>query len=196
MLTPKKMFTAKNFRGIFQYCKATRPNIGGILTMLRSRIRLDSSKDLNLTSCPSCRHKQSITNLECEACGIIFSKYMSYSPIKTQLNKFISPSEVADIRNTQERFTRVKHDVESKVELIVHCHKEKLLDLAAHHLKQDSDKNGINIIKRLVSSSYNEFKQGSFLRLVNTISKPTIMIPSILLFLLVVLTILLRKSIS
>ncbi len=189
------MFTAKNFRGILGYCKVTRQEIGSILTMLKSRIRLDSSKGVELISCPSCKHNQNLSNLECEACGIIFSKYMDYSPIKTRLNKFMSPKEVSDIRKTQERFTRIKHDVESKIELIVHCHKENLLDLAAHHLKQDSDKTGKNMIKRLVSSSYNELKQSAFLRFINIVSRPTIIIPSILLLFLVILTILLRKSV-
>ena len=118
---------------------------------------------------------------------------MDYSPIKTKLNKFMSPSEISDIRDTQERFTRVRHDMGSKIELIVHCHKEKLLDLAAHHLKKEDDKTGMGMIRKLVSGSYKESNYGVFQKFINTVSRPSIMIPMVLLILLMVMTIILRE---
>jgi len=158
-----------------------------------SRIRISTPKDIELMTCPSCKNKQAEVNNECEACGIIFSKYMDYSPIKARINSFLSPAEISDIRATQERFTKVRHDMESKVELIVHCHKEKLLDLAAHHLKKEEDKTGMGMIRKLVSGSYKEHGQGVFQRFINTISRPSIIIPMVLLILLMIMTIILTK---
>ncbi|MEI6079826.1 MAG: hypothetical protein WCQ53_04220 [bacterium] len=160
--------------------------------MKDSRVRISTPPAVDLRNCPSCRHKQASSNMECEACGIIFSKYMEYSPLKASLNRFMSPSEISDIRDTQQRFTKVKHDVESKVELIVHCHKNKLLDLAAHHLRQENDRSGMDAIKKLVSSNYTEQDQGNFLKFVNAISRPSIMIPIVLLLMLSVMAILMH----
>ena len=161
--------------------------------MKNSRIRISAPPNVELMTCPSCRHKQSGSKNECEVCGIIFSKYMDYSPIKTRLNRFLSPAEISDIRATQERFTKIRHDMESKVELIVHCHKEKLLDLAAYNFKKEDDKIGMSIIKKLVSGSYKESGPGVFQRFINTMSRPSIMVPMVLLVLLMIMTIILTK---
>jgi hypothetical protein len=165
-----------------------------ILILQTSRVRIQSTR-VELVPCPACSHKQSGTNKECEACGIVFSKYIGYSPVKTQMNRFMPSSEIADVRRTQERFTKIKHDVASKTELLIHCHKEKLLDLAAYHLKQDNDKTGMSIIRKLISGAYSEQEQTRFSRLASAVSRPSVMIPAVLLILLAVMTLILRNSI-
>ena len=104
--------------------------------------------------CPSCHYKQSKINTECEACGLVFSKYLNYTPVKANINKALSASEIKDIRETHKRFTRVKHDRGSKTELIIHCKKNETLDLAAYYLGRSKDREGIKILKGLLSTSY------------------------------------------
>ena len=118
---------------------------------------------------------------------------MDYLPIKARLNRFISTSEISDIRATQELFTKVQNDMESKIELIIHCHKGKLLDLAAHHLKKEDDKAGMSMIRKLISGNYKEPGQGVFQRFINTVSTPFIIIPTVLLILLAIITVILRE---
>ena len=165
-----------------------------ILILQTSRVRIQNT-NAALIPCPACRHKQSGTNKECEACGIVFSKYIGYAPVKAQMNRFMPPSEIADVRRTQERFTKIKHDVASKAELLIHCHKEKLLDLAAYHLKQENDNTGMSIIRKLVSGGYSEQETGLLSRFFSAVSRPSVMIPAVLLILLGVMTIILRNSI-
>jgi len=150
----------------------------------RTRMSIDQG---NLQKCPKCGHRQLTGRDECDSCGIIFSKHMSFTPIKTIMNGFLTPKEIKEIRNTQERLTRVQHDSTSKMELLVHCHKERLLDMAAHHLgKNETIKNmtlGNLEAERHYKTNYNFF---SFL------TKPLVIIPFILLVLLTAIALMLR----
>ena len=162
--------------------------------MQTSRVRIPAAT-VDLFSCPACKHKQLSTNRECEACGIVFAKYMAYSPVKAQLDRFMSAAEISDIRSTQDRFTRIKHDASSKMELLIHCHKEKLLDLAAHHLKNENDRAGMSVIRKLVSGIYSEQETGFVPRFLSAVSRPSVIIPVVLLLLLTVMTMILRNSV-
>jgi len=141
----------------------------------------------SLISCPSCNYKQSKANKECEACGIIFEKYSRYTPIKAITKKFLSPAEITEIREFQKHFTKIKHDTGSKTELILQCQKQELLDLAAYYVKNENDKTGMELIKKMSSLSYNEDnarfgKINSFVR--NLFSAPFVLTATVLLLLL------------
>jgi hypothetical protein len=142
-----------------------------------------------LYSCPACGQVQVDTNKECDACGIVFSKHLKYTPIKALLNKFLSPKEIMEIRNTEDKFSKIQHDKQSKAELIIRCQKEKLLDLASYHVRRENDKSGMELIKKLSSSLFitEEKKKISW--------TPSLVIFSIALFAIVVFTLILRLSI-
>jgi hypothetical protein len=136
--------------------------------------------------CPSCDYKQHAMNTECVACGLVFSKHLKYVPVKTLINKFLSPKEIMEIRRAEDKFNKVQHDQTSKAELIIHCQKENILDLASYHTRNSNDKNGMELIKKLSSIFY-----------IGTQKAPKIWTPSFILFttvlgLIVALTLLLR----
>lgn len=140
-------------------------------------------------SCPACGQAQMATNKECDACGIVFSKHLKYTPIKAFLNKFLSPKEIMEIRNTEDKFSKIQHDSQSKAELIIHCQKEKLLDLASYHVRRENDKSGMELVKKLSSSLFiTEEKKRSHWT-------PSLVIFSIVLFAIGVFTLILRLSI-
>lgn len=151
---------------------------------IRTRIAPQSGKLLN---CPACGHKQADGEMECESCGLIFSKHLGFTPIKTITSTFLSPKEVKEIRKTQERLSRIQHDNTSKMELLVHCHKERLLDMAAHHLGKDET------IKNMALSnleSERSYRTGS---LFSFFSKPLVIISLALLFMLLAIALMLRS---
>jgi hypothetical protein len=140
-----------------------------------------------LMVCPSCNYKQSASNSECEACGIIFGKYTRYTPVKAITKRFLSPAEITEIRELQKHFTKIKHDTSSKTELILRCQKDELLDLAAYYVKNENDKKGIDLIKKITSLSYNKdynnsAKTSSFVK--ELFSAPFVLTATILLLLL------------
>ncbi len=143
----------------------------------------------NFIFCPSCEHKQSSVNLECEACGLIFSKYLKYTPIKAFLNKFMSPKEIMQIRKAEERFTKVQNDRQSKTELIIRCQKERLLDLASYHTRRENDNDSMDLIKKLSSSLYIDNEKGK------SVWTPSLIMSSIILVILAALTLILRSYI-
>lgn len=143
----------------------------------------------SLIFCPSCEHKQSSFNTECEACGLIFSKYLKYTPIKALLNKFMSAREIMEIRKAEEKFTKLQNDTQSKAELIIKCQKERLLDLASYHTRRDNDKKSMELIKSLSSSLYIEEEKAQ------RTWTPSLILFSIVLGLLAVLTLVLRSYI-
>ena len=144
---------------------------------------VDSSSAKN---CPKCGHRQIVGNKECEACGLIFSKHLGFIPAKTLTSGFLSPKEVREIRRTQERFSNVQHDNTSKMELIVHCHKEKLLDMAAFHIGKNET------IQNMVLGNLEAEKSSRFDNLLSFFSKPLVIISSLLLLMLITITFLLR----
>jgi ribosomal protein L37AE/L43A len=159
-----------------------------------TRTKIPYRSDDHVT-CPSCGFKQKkrAGGGECESCGIVFSKHLSFTPIKAALNKFVSTREIAEIRDTQERFTNIKHDVSSKMELIVHCQKEKLLDMAAHHLKKEDDRAGLEAIKKLATNIYTEEKNDTVSKMLELFSRPLILVPAALFIFLLIMTLLLRS---
>lgn len=141
---------------------------------------------MELYSCPVCSRSQDANNATCETCGIVFSKHMAYTPIKTMFNRIISPKEIMGIRRAEERFTKIKHDNQSKAELIIHCQKENLLDLASYHTRRENDKTGMELIKKLSSLFY-----------IGTQKTPRSLTPTLVVFgsaliLLLLLTLILR----
>jgi len=157
------------------------------LAETRTRISIDQG---NLQKCPKCGHRQLPGRNECDSCGLIFSKHMSFTPIKTIMGGFLTPKEIKGIRDTQDRLSRIQHDNTSKMELLVHCHKEKLLDMAAHHLGKDETIKNMTLgnleAEKHYKSNYNFF---SFL------TRPLVIIPFILLILLTAIALLLRSFI-
>ena len=150
----------------------------------RTRVVPQNSKSQN---CPACGHKQAEGKTECDSCGLIFSKHLGFTPIKTITSTFLSPKEVKEIRKTQERLSRIQHDNTSKMELLVHCHKEKLLDMAAHHIGKDET------IKNMALSnleSEKSYRTGSLLAF---FSKPLAMISIMLLLTLIAIALFLRS---
>ena len=113
---------------------------------------------------------------------------MSFTPINLETNRLMSPSEIAQIRKTQDSLSKSSLDIGSKMELIVHCHKEKLLDLATHHLKKENDTHSLNVIKKLVSTNYSN-------KTIDWIKNPFIMISAALLAVLLIITLMLRSYI-
>lgn len=152
---------------------------------LRTRLNIDQR---DLKKCPKCGHRQLIGRKECDSCGLIFSKHMDFTPIKTVMGGFLTPKEIKGIRETQDRLTKVQHDSTSKMELLVHCHKEKLLDMAAHHLGKDETIKNMTLgnleAERHYKANYNFL---SFL------TKPAIIIAMMLLLMLTVFTLFLRS---
>ncbi len=137
-------------------------------------------------SCPACGQAQVPTNRECDACGIVFSKHLKYTPVKALLNKFLSPKEITDIRRTEDKFSKIQHDQQSKAELIIHCQKESILDLASYHVRRENDKNGMELIKKLSSALFigKEKQPANW--------TPSLIIFGIILGVIAVLTLLLR----
>ena len=151
----------------------------------RTRLNIDQG---TLQKCPKCGHKQLPGRAECDSCGLIFSKHMSFAPIKTVMTGFLTPKEIKEIRDTQERLSRVQHDCTSKMELLVHCHKEKLLDMAAHHLGKDETIRNMTLgnleTEKHYKSNYN---------FVSFLTRPTVIIPFIMLVLLAAMALMLRS---
>ena len=150
---------------------------------IRTRVTPQSSK---LHNCPACGHKQAEGGTECESCGLIFSKHFGFTPIKTITSTFLSPKEVKEIRKTQERLSRIQHDNTSKMELLVHCHKEKLLDMAAHHIGHDET------IKTMALSNLESEKRHNTDSLLTFFSKPMTIISVALLLMLIAIALMLR----
>lgn len=142
-----------------------------------------------LYSCPACGQVQLASNTECDSCGIVFSKHLKYTPVKAFLNKFLSPKEIMDIRRTEDKFSKIQHDGQSKAELIVHCQKGKLLDLASYHVRRENDKNGMELIKKLSASLLISKEKSKF----NW--TPSLIIFSIILVAVGLFTLILRLSI-
>ena len=153
--------------------------------MAETRTRIAPQKG-NLQNCPACGHKQAEGRTECESCGLIFSKHLGFTPIKTITSTFLSPREVKEIRKTQERLSRIQHDNTSKMELLVHCHKERLLDMAAHHLGKDET------IKNMALSSLESQERYRGSSLLAFFSKPLTIISLMLLLTLVAISLMLR----
>lgn len=101
---------------------------------------------------------------------------------------FLTPKEIKGIRETQDRLSRIQHDNTSKMELLVHCNKEKLLDMAAHHLGKDETIKNMTLgnleAEKHYKSNHDFF---SFL------TRPMIIIPFILLVLLAAMALMLRS---
>ena len=146
-----------------------------------------------LIPCPSCGYRQKKDVSACEACGIVISKHLAFTPIKASINKFMSPRDISEIRKTQDKLTKVQHDVGSKMELIVHCQKEKLLDMAAYHMKKDNDKTGLEVIRKLSGGIYTDETNGRLSRLLSLFSRPLILIPALLFVFLLIMTMVLRS---
>ncbi len=144
-------------------------------------------KNERLKNCPACGHKQADEKQECESCGLIFSKHLGFTPVKTITSNFLSPKEIKEIRKTQERLSRIQHDNTSKMELLVHCHKEKLLDMAAHHIGKDETIMNMALSNLETEKSYNKGALLSFL------SKPIVIVSLMLLLTLVLITFFLRS---
>ncbi len=83
--------------------------------------------------------------------------------------------------------SRIQHDNTSKMELLVHCHKEKLLDMAAHHIGKDETIKSMALSNLETEKSYNKGALLSFL------SKPIVIVSLMLLLTLVLITLFLRS---
>ena len=158
--------------------------------MAETRIKV-STGNYKTMSCPKCGHKQAELNIECESCGIIFSKHLRFTPIKAFTSRFMSPKEVVEIRKTQERFSKIQHDNTSKMELLVHCHKEKLLDMAAFHIGKDDTIKNMSL-GSLEAERHYRARYG----FISFLTKPLVLIPFMLLLFLTAIALMLRTYIK
>ena len=163
------------------------------MAVTKTRIRLGDEKT---TTCPSCGHRQIAVERECEACGLIFSKHLGFTPTKVLTSGSMSAKKIAELRKTNDMFTKVKHDTTSKMELLIHCHKEDLMDMAAYHTgPNNSDDKVKQTIKNLTLGKMEKEHHSIIGELFSSIFKPLIIIPLVLLVLLLLATLFLRSYI-
>lgn len=163
------------------------------MAVTKTRIRLGDDKTV---TCPSCGHRQIAVERECEACGLIFSKHLGFTPIKVLTSNSMSAKKIAELRRTNDMFTKVKHDTTSKMELLVHCHKEDLMDMAAYHTgANNSDDKVKQTIKHLTLGKMEKEHKSMAGDFFLSIIKPSILIPLVLLGLLLIATLFLRTYI-
>ncbi|MBN1115367.1 MAG: hypothetical protein JXA66_08505 [Oligoflexia bacterium] len=143
--------------------------------------------------CPACNHLQNYTKDRCDACGLIFSKYMEYTPIKISLNRFVPVSEISDIRKTEEQLS-INNNEPSKVELLLHCFHNRLLDLAAFHLRKKNDREGLAFVRNLMLSEINNRqREFTFSKFIYSVFRPGILVSLTVLLMLFILCLLLRN---
>jgi hypothetical protein len=159
-------------------------------TTLGNKTRLNIPTP-QLLICPNCSFRLDRDLKECPSCGIVLSKHLDYIPTKVFNEGPLSTEEISDIRKIKEKLEN-PNAKKQIFEILLHCNKEGLLDLAAHHIRDYKEESGRLAIKTLLKR-YSllpfDSKRTNFL---NWITRPFTLLFLLIMTGLIFLTVMLR----